>query len=42
MQQYTTANGSLAVRIAPGARDGLKVAWAKLGRLAGSTLQGKG
>ncbi|MFF9199574.1 glycosyltransferase family 2 protein [Streptomyces sp. NPDC014779] len=42
VQQYTTANGSLAVRIAPGARDGLKVAWAKLGRLAGSTLQGKG
>ncbi|MEU8622305.1 glycosyltransferase family 2 protein [Streptomyces sp. NPDC048623] len=40
VQQYTTANGSLAVRIAPGARDGLKVAWAKLGRLTG-TSQGK-
>ncbi|MEV6332317.1 glycosyltransferase family 2 protein [Streptomyces sp. NPDC051909] len=41
VQQYTTANGSLAVRIAPGPRDGLKAVGAKLGRLAG-TLQGKG
>ncbi|MFJ3585028.1 glycosyltransferase family 2 protein [Streptomyces sp. NPDC090127] len=34
VQQYTTANGSLAVRIAPGARDGLGAVRARLRRLS--------
>lgn len=34
VRQYTTANGSLAVRLAPGARDGLQAVGARLHRLA--------
>ncbi|MEU6988826.1 glycosyltransferase family 2 protein [Streptomyces sp. NPDC046324] len=34
VQQYTTANGSLAVRIAPGVRDGLRAVGARLRRLS--------
>ncbi|MDT9690634.1 glycosyltransferase family 2 protein [Streptomyces sp. P9(2023)] len=34
VQQYTTANGSLAVRIAPGARDGFRAVGARLRRLS--------
>ncbi|WP_137989331.1 glycosyltransferase family 2 protein [Streptomyces vilmorinianum] len=37
VQQYTTANGSLAVRIAPGARDGLRAVRARLRRLSRSS-----
>lgn len=36
VQQYTTASGSLALRIAPGARDGLRAVRAKLRRLSRS------
>ncbi|MCZ0979621.1 hypothetical protein O1L60_12590 [Streptomyces diastatochromogenes] len=37
VQPYTTANGSLAVRIAPGARDGFRAVRARLRRLARSS-----
>ncbi|MGW0117095.1 glycosyltransferase family 2 protein [Streptomyces sp. NPDC003327] len=37
VQQYVTANGSLAVRIAPGARDGLRAVRARLRRLSRSS-----
>ncbi|MFF5917528.1 glycosyltransferase family 2 protein [Streptomyces flavochromogenes] len=37
VQQYATANGSLAVRIAPGARDGFRAVRARLRRLARSS-----
>ncbi|MFC8274022.1 glycosyltransferase family 2 protein [Streptomyces sp. NPDC057271] len=37
VQQYTTANGSLAVRIAPGVRDGLRAVAARLRRLSRGT-----
>ncbi|MFG3040347.1 glycosyltransferase family 2 protein [Streptomyces sp. NPDC048330] len=37
VQQYATANGSLAVRIAPGARDGFRAVGARLRRLARSS-----
>ncbi|MER7620126.1 glycosyltransferase family 2 protein [Streptomyces sp. NPDC126503] len=37
VQQYVTANGSLAVRLAPGARDGLRAVRARLRRLSRSS-----
>ncbi|MFJ5093305.1 glycosyltransferase family 2 protein [Streptomyces sp. NPDC088557] len=37
VQQYATANGSLAMRIAPGARDGFRAVRARLRRLARSS-----
>ncbi|MFF3317856.1 glycosyltransferase family 2 protein [Streptomyces sp. NPDC003035] len=37
VQQYTTANGSLALRLAPGARDGLRAVRARLRRLSRSS-----
>ncbi|MFJ8658949.1 glycosyltransferase family 2 protein [Streptomyces sp. NPDC093795] len=37
VQEYDTANGSLAVRIAPGARDGLRAVGARLRRLVRSS-----
>ncbi|MFJ4867290.1 glycosyltransferase family 2 protein [Streptomyces sp. NPDC088757] len=37
VQQYATANGSLAVRIAPGARDGFRAVGARLRRLVRSS-----
>ncbi|MFE0641286.1 glycosyltransferase family 2 protein [Streptomyces sp. NPDC058877] len=37
VQQYATANGSLAIRIAPGARDGFQAVRARLRRLARSS-----
>ncbi|MFD9034976.1 glycosyltransferase family 2 protein [Streptomyces sp. NPDC059567] len=37
VQQYTTASGSLAVRLAPGARDGLRAVRARLRRLSRSS-----
>ncbi|MFF8604702.1 glycosyltransferase family 2 protein [Streptomyces sp. NPDC015346] len=41
MQQYTTANGSLAVRLAPGARDGLRTVGARFRRISrGSQRKG--
>ncbi|MCT4352702.1 glycosyltransferase [Streptomyces sp. Je 1-79] len=40
VQQYTTANGSLAVRIAPGVRDGLRAVGARLRRLFAGLRKG--
>ncbi|MFD3629958.1 glycosyltransferase family 2 protein [Streptomyces sp. NPDC058664] len=37
VRQYTTANGSLAVRLAPGVRDGLRAVGARLRRLSRSS-----
>ncbi|MFB7834937.1 glycosyltransferase family 2 protein [Streptomyces sp. NPDC056056] len=37
VRQYTTANGSLAVRLAPGVRDGLRAIGAKLRRISRSS-----
>ncbi|MFD7325708.1 glycosyltransferase family 2 protein [Streptomyces sp. NPDC059875] len=37
VQQYTTAGGSLALRLAPGARDGLRAVRARLRRLSRSS-----
>ncbi|MYS09631.1 glycosyltransferase family 2 protein, partial [Streptomyces sp. SID6041] len=37
VRQYTTANGSLAVRLAPGVRDGLRAVGAKLRRISRSS-----